>query len=125
MNRTPLEDQVHDTLHRTADPLERTPFTVGDVRTRARRIQRRRAAVAGAAVAAVVAVAVPIGLGLVGPAQRSEVPPATRTPLPSPTPTGTVRIDPRSAEVVDAVGVPLVDVDSPSLITPERTIELP
>jgi hypothetical protein len=125
MNRTPLEDQVHDSLHRTVDPLERTPFTIGDVRTRARRIQRRRAAVAGAAVAAVVAVAVPIGLGLVGPAQRSEVPPATRTPLPSPTPTGTVRIDPRSAEVVDSVGVPLVDVDAPSLITPERTIELP
>jgi hypothetical protein len=125
MNHTPLEDQVHDTLHRTAAPLERSPFTVGDVRTRARRIQRRRAAVAGAAVAAMVAVAVPIGLGLVGPAQRSEVPPATQPPSPTATPTGTVRIDPRSAEVVDAVGVPLVDVDSPSLITPERTIELP
>lgn len=123
MNHTPLEDQVHDALHRTADPLERHPFTVGDVRTRARRIQRRRAAVAGAAVAAMVAVAVPIGLSTVGPAQRSEVPPATQPP--SPTVTGTVIIDPRSAAVIDSVGVPLVDVDSPSLITPERTIQLP
>lgn len=125
MNHTDLEDQVHDSLHRTAAPLERTPFTVGDVRTRARRIQRRRAAVAGAAVAAAVALVVPVGLGLVGPAQRSEVPPATQTPSPAPAVTGTVRIDTRSAEVVDSVGVPLVDVDSPSLITPERTIELP
>ena len=47
MSPTPLEDQVHDALHRTADPLQRAPFSVTDVRTRARRIQRRRAAVAG------------------------------------------------------------------------------
>lgn len=127
MNHTPLEDQVHDTLHRTADPLERAPFTVADVRTRARRIQRRRAAVAGAAVAAVVALVVPVGLGMVGPAQRSEVPPATRPPSPDPTPavTGTVLIDPRSAEVVDSTSVPLVDVDAPSLITPDGTVTLP
>lgn len=123
MNHTPLEDQVHDALHRTADPLERHPFTVGDVRTRARRIQRRRAAVAGAAVAAMVAVAVPIGLSTVGPAQRSEVPPATQPP--SPTVTGTVRIDPRSAEVVDSTTVPLVDVDAPSVITPDGATTLP
>jgi hypothetical protein len=123
MNHTPLEDQVHDALHRTAAPLERTPFTVGDVRTRARRIQRRRAAVAGAAVAAMVAVAVPIGLNTVGPAQRSEVPPVTQPP--SPTVTGTVRIEPRSAEVVDSTTVTLVDVDAPSLITPDGPIALP
>lgn len=124
MNRTPLEDQVHDTLHRTADPLERTPFTVGDVRTRARRIQRRRAAVAGAAVAAAIALVVPVGLGLVGPAQRSEVPPATQTPSPAPAVTGTVLIDPSSAEVVDSTTVPLVDVDAPSLITADGTTTL-
>jgi hypothetical protein len=123
MNHTPLEDQVHDALHRTADPLERHPFTVGDVRTRARRIQRRRASLAGAAVAAMVAVAVPIGLGMVGPAQRSEVPPVTQPP--SPTVTGTVRIEPRSAEVVESTTVPLVDVDAPSLITPDGPIALP
>lgn len=123
MNHTPLEDQVHDALRRTADPLERTPFTVGDVRTRARRIQRRRAAVAGVAVTTMVAVAVPIGLAMVGPAQRSEVPPVTQPP--SPTVTGTVRIDPRSAEVVDATSVPLIDVDAPSLITPDGAVELP
>ena len=123
MNHTPLEDQVHDALHRTVDPLDRTPFTVGDVRTRARRIQRRRAAVAGAAVAAMVAVAVPLGLSTVGPTQRSEVPPATSPP--SPTVTGTVRIDPRSAEVVESTEVPLVDVDAPSVITPDGAITLP
>ena len=83
MSPTPLEDQVHDALHRTADPLQRAPFTVTDVRTRARRIQRRRAVVAGAAVAAVLAIAIPVGAGVVGPSPRSDVPPATaaaRTP---------------------------------------------
>ena len=124
MNTTPLEDQVHDALHRTVDPLQRSPFTVTDVRTRARRIQRRRTAAAGAAVAAVLAIAVPVGVSMVGPAQRSEVPPATQTPTPEVT--GTVRIDVRSAEVVDSVGVPLVDVDGPSLITADgTTIDLP
>jgi hypothetical protein len=123
MNHTPLEDQVHDALHRTADPLDRAPFTLGDVRTRARRIQRRRAAAAGAAVAAMVAVAVPIGLDMAGPTQRSEVPPATQPP--SPAVTGTVRIDPRSAEEVDSTSVPLIDVDAPGLITPDGVIALP
>ncbi len=91
----PLEDRVHDSLHRTVDPLQRSPLTVGDVRSRARRIQRRRTIAAGAAVAAVLAIAVPVGLGLNGPAQRTEAPPVTRTPQV----TGPVRIDPRSAEV--------------------------
>jgi hypothetical protein len=123
MNRTPLEDRVHDALHRTADPLHRSPFTVTDVRTRARRIQRRRTAAAAAAVAAVLAIAVPVGASMVDPTQRSEVPPATQPPAPAVT--GTVLIDPRSAEVVDTAPVPLLDVDGPSLITAEGTIELP
>jgi len=124
MNHTPLEDQVHDSLHRTAAPLERAPFTVGDVRTRARQIQRRRTAAAGAAVAAVLAIAVPVGLSTVGPAQRSEVPPATQPPTPQ-LATGTVLVDPRSADTVDRAPVPLMDVDGPSLITPDGTIDLP
>src|SRR4051812_29953190 len=106
MNPTPLEDQVHDALHRTADPLERAPFTVTDVRGRARRIQRRRALAAGAAVAAVLAIAVPVGLGAIGPAQRSDVPPATQPTAPAIT--GTVRVDPRSAETSDTLAVPLL-----------------
>ncbi len=123
MNRTPLEDQVHDALHRTADPVQRAPFTVIDVRTRARRIQRRRGIAAGAAVAAVLAIAVPVGLTMVDPAQRSAVAPATQPPAPAVT--GTVVIDPPSAEVVDTAPVPLVDVDGPSLITAEGTLDLP
>ncbi|GAB3027601.1 hypothetical protein GCM10011376_17250 [Nocardioides flavus (ex Wang et al. 2016)] len=123
MNNTPLEDQVHDALRRTADPLHRTPFTVGDVRTRARRIQRRRAAVAAGAVAAVLAVAVPIGAAMVGPAQRSEVPPATQTPAPRLT--GPILVDPRSAEVVESTSVPLLDVDGARLLTQEGTVDLP
>lgn len=104
MNHTPLEDQVCDALHRRVDPIQRTPLTVVDVRHRARRIQRRRAVAAGAAVAAVLAIAVPVGLAMNGPAQRTEIPPVTRTPQI----TGPVRIDPRSAEVGDAPGAPLV-----------------
>jgi hypothetical protein len=128
MNPTPLEDQVHDALHRKVDPIQHSPFTVTDVRQRARRIQRRRTIAAGAAVAAVLAIAAPVGLSMVDPAQRSEVPPATQPPVPQPTPTrasGPVLVDPRSAEAVDSVEVPLLDVDGPSLITPDRTLDLP
>ncbi len=126
MNHTPLEDQVHDALHRRVDPIQHAPLTVTDVRSRARRIQRRRAVAAGAAVAAVLAIAVPAGLSMNGPAQRSEVPPATQPPSPSPRlATGTVLVDPRSAEVVEETPVPLMDVDGPRLITPDGAIDLP
>ena len=123
MSPTPLEDQVHDALHRTADPLQRAPFTVTDVRTRARRIQRRRAAVAGAAVAAVLAIAIPLGTGVVGPTPRSDVPPATEPPAPRVT--GTVRIDPLTAPVGAELAVPLINVDDQTLTVDGETVDLP
>ena len=126
---TPLEDQVHDALHRRVDPLQRAPFDVTDVRRRARRIQRGRAAAAGVAVAAVLAVAVPFGLAATGPAQRTDVPPATESPTTeSPAPvvaSGTVMVDPTSAETLGQTPVPLLDVDAPSLISPDGTTDLP
>nr|WP_300050008.1 hypothetical protein [uncultured Nocardioides sp.] len=123
MSPTPLEDQVHDALHRTADPLQRAPFTVTDVRTHARRIQRRRAVVAGAAVAAVLAIAIPVGAGVVGPSPRSDVPPATEPPAPRIT--GTVRIDPLTAPVGAELAVPLINVDDESLTVDGETVDLP
>ena len=127
---TPLEDQVHDALHRRVDPIQHAPLTVTDVRHRARRIQRRRAAAAGVAVAAVLAIAIPVGLSATGPSQRSDVPPATQSPSPTPSPTpspasGTVDVDVDDAEVVEETPVPLIDVDGPSLITPDGTVDLP
>lgn len=123
MNHTPLEDQVHDALHRRVDPMQHSPLTVTDVRRRAGRIQLRRRAAAGAVVAAALAVAVPFGISAIGPSQRSEIPPATQTP--APTVTGTVRIDPRSAPVGEELKVPLINVDEPSLTTGGETFELP
>ncbi|NPD05341.1 hypothetical protein HN031_11670 [Nocardioides sp. zg-1308] len=123
MNDAPLEDRVHDGLHRRVDTLQRAPLTVTDVRTRARRIQRGRRAVAGAAVAAVLAVAVPLGLAATGPTQRSDVPPATDPPAPAVA--GTVRIDPRSAPVGGASAVPLINVDDPSLVVDGEKTPLP
>lgn len=123
MNNTPLEDEVHDALHHTADPLHRSPLTLGGVRTRARRIQRRRTIAAGAAVVAVLAIAVPVGLNITGSTQRGGVQPATQPPVPSIT--DTVRIDPRSAPRSDTLGVPLIDVDAPSLIADGAVTELP
>ena len=119
---TPLEDQVHDALHRQADPLDRSPLTVTDVQRGARRIRRRRRITAGAAVVAVLAVAVPLGLGMKGPAQRTDAPTVTQPP--SPSEVGTVRIDPRSAPVGDELGVPLLDVDRPSITVLGRTTAL-
>ncbi len=121
---TPLEDQVHDALHRRVDPLQRAPFDVTDVRRRARGIQRRRATAAGVAVAAVLAVAVPFGLAATGPAQRTDVPPATESPA-RVVASGTVLVDPNSAETLAQSPVPLLDVDAPSLITPDGTTGLP
>jgi hypothetical protein len=122
MNNTPLEDQVHDALHRRVDPLQHAPLTVTDVRRRAGRIQLRRRVAAGAAVAAVLAVAVPVGLSVTGPAQRSEVPPATH----SPTLSGPVRIDPRSADVsATPPGVPLVDTTVPKVAAGSAELDLP
>ncbi len=123
MNHTPLEDQVHDALHRGIDPLQQAPFDVTDVRRRARRIQRRRTIAACATVAAALAVAVPVGLSMNGPAQRGAVLPATRPT--SPPATGPVLIDPRSAPVGDALRVPLIDVDAPSLTIGGQTLDLP
>ena len=126
MSNTPLEDRVHDALHRRVDPIQHAPLTVTDVRGRARRIQRRRAAVAGVAVAAALAIAIPVGLSATGASRSSEVPPATQPPSPTPTLTsGTVDVDPRSADVVAESPVPLLDVDGPSLITSDGTIDLP
>ncbi len=121
MNETPLEDQVHDALHRRVDPLQHSPLTVAGVRRSARRIQRRRRIAAGAAVAAALAVAVPVGLSMNGPAQRSEIPPATQTPRV----TGPVVIDVRTAPQGDATTVPIIDVDTPSLTVGDTTRELP
>jgi hypothetical protein len=122
MNNTPLEDQVHDALHRRVDPLQHAPLTVTDVRRRAGRIQLRRRVAAGAAVAAVLAVAVPVGLSVTGPSQRSEVPPATH----SPTLSGPVRIDPRSADVsATPPGAPLVDLTVPKVAAGSAELDLP
>ena len=129
MNHTPLEDQVHDALQRRVDPIQHAPLTVTDVRRRAGRLPRRRAAVAGVAVAAVLAIAIPVGLSATGTNQRSDVPPATQSPSPTPSPTpelasGTVDVDPGTAEVVEESPVPLLDVDGPSLIAPDGTLDL-
>ena len=123
MNTTPLEDRVHDGLHRRVDPIRHSALSVTDVRTRARRIQRRRTMAAGAAVAAVLAIAVPVGLTVWGSAPRSGVEPAA--PPSTPVVTGTVRIDPRSAEVGEELALPLINVDAPSLIVGDETTTLP
>ena len=121
MNHTPLEDQVHDALHRRVDPLQHAPLTVDDVRRRARRIQRAAARSPRVAVAAVLAVAIPVGLSATRsrPAQRG----AARRP--SPPRRRRLRHGPRRPEqrrdASSTTTVPLLDVDGPSLITPDGT----
>ena len=126
MNPTPLEDQVHDALHRRVDPIQHAPLSLSDVRGRARRIQRRRAVAAGAAVAAVLAIAVPVGLTMGGgSSQRSVVEPATDTPTPVPTIAGTVTIDPRRAPIGDPTDITLLDGVAPSITVAGETTGLP
>ena len=125
MNHTPLEDHVHDALHRRVDPIQHAPLSVNDVRGRARRIQRRRAVAAGAAVAAVLAIAIPVGLSMNGPSQRSIIQPAPDVPEPVPTISGTVTIDPRRAPVGAPTSITLIDVAAPSVTVAGVTTDLP
>lgn len=118
---TPLEDQVHDALARRVEPLHHAPLALDGVRRRARRIQRRRRAVAGAAVAAVLAIAIPVGLTLDGPARRSEQPPVDRTPGV----VGTVRIDPRSASQGAGPAIPLADSSARTITVGDDVVQLP
>lgn len=118
---TPLEDQVHDALARRVEPLRHSPLGLDGVRTRARRIQRRRRAVAGAAVAAVLAVAIPVGLSLDSPARRTEQPPVDRTPGIA----QTVRIDPRSAAQGAGPAIPLTDYTAGTVTVGDEVVQLP
>lgn len=117
---TPLEDQVHDALARRVEPLHHAPLALDDVRRRARGIQRRRRAVAGAAVAAVLAIAVPVGLALDGPARRSEQPPVDRTPGV----VETVRIDPRTAPQGAGPAIPLADYTAGTVTVGDDVVQL-
>lgn len=119
--KTPLEGQLHDALHGRVDTLDRSPLSFTDVRHRARRIRRRRAVAAGAGIVAVLALLVPAGLAINGPDRRTLLPPSTQTP---PAVTGTVRVDPRSADVGDAPGVPLVDTTGPTLVMGDVSLDL-
>lgn len=123
MNETPLEDQVHDSLHRRADGVQRAPLNLSTVRTRARRIQRRRRVAAGAAIAAVLAIAVPVGLTMSGGSQRSDLPIAPEPP-PS-VATGTVVVDPVTAPDGDETPVGIIDVDEQTLDIGDESTDLP
>ncbi|WP_182524490.1 hypothetical protein [Nocardioides dongkuii] len=63
-----LESRLARTLDERAEALQDAPFTVHDIRGRARSIRRRRRGVAACAAAAVAAVALPVAL-LAGPGE--------------------------------------------------------
>lgn len=124
MSNTPLEDQVSDALHRRVDPMQHRPLVLTDVRRRARRVQRRRTTAAGAAVAAALAVAVPVGLAMNGTTPRTDVPPADRTAQ-TPMAVGTVRIDPRTADVGEGPRVPVIDMTGSTMALGDEVVDLP
>ncbi|ANH36799.1 hypothetical protein I601_0346 [Nocardioides dokdonensis FR1436] len=81
MNEHLRSDEVGAALQREVSDLHDTPLTLGDVRGRARRIQRRRHGVRAAAAVTLAAVAVPAVLLLGGTDDRTDgVDPATPTP---------------------------------------------
>lgn len=88
---TNLEQQLTGALERRASGAHLAPHSMGDVRQRAGRIRRRRAAVAAAGVAAVLAVATPLTMSAMGGLDRSDSRPddsliATTPPAPPPAP---------------------------------------
>ena len=106
------------------------PLGLDHVRTRARRIQRRRNAVAGTVAAVVLAVAVPTALSVTDATRSSAPPPAdqptpsvTETPTPGPDGTFplTIKDLPRGAEP----GVSYVLNAEKTLVTPDGPVDLP
>ncbi len=79
------EQQMTRGLDSRVSGLDESPWTIGDIRGRARRIQRNRRLAASGGVLAVAAVLVPVAL-LAGPgAQRTAERPPVATTGPSPT----------------------------------------
>jgi hypothetical protein len=83
------QDKLSQSLHEHASRVgSDAPIGFDEVRRSARRIQRRRRAVAGLAAAAVVAVAVPLGLGVSG-LTDSAPPPVAGSPTVAPSTSST------------------------------------
>lgn len=109
-NHSTLEERLSRSLDQQATALHDAPFTLDDVRGRARGIQRRRRGVAAGVVAVVAAIAVPVAL-LAGPGSDR-----TEGVDPAPRPTTA------AASVLHAGQLTLpdgrtVDVDLPSNVT--------
>lgn len=110
-----LEQQLAAALERRAAAVPVSSSDLADVRSRARRIRRRRVAAGGVAGAAVVALVVPVAWSLGGLRGASEPPVATQSPSPSPTVT------------CSATGVPKpaapTDLPAPVLETWQRIVD--
>lgn len=121
MNEHLHSDDVGAALQREVSDLHDTPITLGDVRGRARRIQRRRHGVRATAAVALAAVAVPAVLLLGGTDDRTDgVDPAT------PSITGTAVLHDGTVTLGDGSTVDLaigdVDVSSFGVLSDGRMV---
>ncbi len=104
-----LPGSLRGALQRRADGVgDDHPFTLDDVRGRARGIRRRRVAVGGLAASAVLAIAVPLGLNAAGsPGTSPPLDPAnpspTQTAEPTPSETAPVPADPTGVRLTSGV----------------------
>jgi hypothetical protein len=90
-------------LERRADHVHGAPFSLDDVRGRARSIQRRRRAAVAGAVAAVVAAAIIVPTALVGGPDRTSPDPAPPSPTVTPSPSPSAAETPGASVLHDGV----------------------
>jgi len=83
------DDHITRALHQQADNIQEGPFTMADIKGKARSIQRRRNLAVTAGVAAVLAAIVPVGLLTLNDDKDPDLPIATNTPTVTPTDTPT------------------------------------
>jgi hypothetical protein len=129
-------DLLTRTLRDRSEQMAGSSLGLGDVKSRARGIRRRRQAVTGAVAAVVLAVAVPVGLTVTDAIDARPIPPAQQTQTPDPDktdnalpqpkfPNGPVRLTADGVPEGPSPAVSYVVYDKNQLITPAGPVDLP
>jgi hypothetical protein len=129
-------DLLTRTLHDRSERMAGSTLSLGEVKSRARGIRRRRQAMTGAAAAVVLAVAVPVGMTVTDAIDAKPLPPAQQTQTPDPDktdnaqpqpdfPDGPVTLGVEGLPAGAAPAVNYIDYGAGQLVTPEATYDLP
>jgi hypothetical protein len=129
-------DLLTRTLRDRSEQMAGSSLDIGEVKSRARGIRRRRQTMTGAVAAVVLAVAVPVGITVTDAIDARPIPPAQQTQTPDPDrtdnaqpepdfPNGPVRLTADGLPEGDAPAVNYIDKAKNQLVTPAGTVDMP